>query len=140
MLEKELDNPYDPNAIAIKTLSGTSLGYVPRDLTHHFPYDVAFGHVHHIGQVPDNGNWGALVRLASFTCFGSLQVLRTHRTYGSEGTLVILQIAVRPQLPPLTVDAIPDSLQGYINLSSILAKDDWDKLSQASFRSASYRL
>jgi hypothetical protein len=61
MLQKEPDNEYDPNAIKVMTLSGSVLGYVPRDLTGHFPYDVTFGHAYHIGQVPDKGTWGALV-------------------------------------------------------------------------------
>ena len=62
MLEKEPENEYDPNAIRIQTLSGAVLGYVPRDLTARFPYPVTFGHVVHLGQVPDSGLWGALVR------------------------------------------------------------------------------
>ena len=62
MLVKEPSNEYDPNAIRVMTLSGAVLGYVPAKLTARFPYDVCFGHVHHLGQVPDNGNWGALVR------------------------------------------------------------------------------
>ena len=62
MLVKEPTNEYDPNAIRVQTLSGAALGYVPRELTLRFPYCVCFGHVHHLGQVPESGNWGALVR------------------------------------------------------------------------------
>ena len=50
-----------------------------------------------------------------------------------------VQVAVRPQLPPLTVDAFPDSLVSMSNLCSILPSSDWDKLSQATFRAANYR-
>lgn len=50
-----------------------------------------------------------------------------------------MQVAVRPQLPPLTVDAFPDRLLSSVNLSSILPKDDWDKLSQETCRAARFR-
>ncbi|BDA42597.1 hypothetical protein COCOBI_03-4900 [Coccomyxa sp. Obi] len=108
MLQKDPSNEYDPNAIKVMTLSGSVLGFVPRELTGRFLYDTTFGHAYHIGQVPDKGTWGALV-------------------------------AIRPQLPPLTVDAFPDSLVSKSNLSSILPESDWDKLSQATVRAASYR-
>jgi hypothetical protein len=62
MLVKEPENEYDPDAIRIQTLAGAVLGYVPRDLTARFPFQVTFGHVYHLGQVPDSGTWGALVR------------------------------------------------------------------------------
>ncbi len=61
MLQKDPSNEYDPNAIKVMTLSGSVLGFVPRELTSRFPYDTTFGHAYHIGQVPDKGTWGALV-------------------------------------------------------------------------------
>lgn len=79
MLEKEPDNAYDPSATAIKTLSGASLGYVPRDLTSHFPHEVTFGHIHHVGQVPENGAWGALVRCLPFAYVCRDQCLKARR-------------------------------------------------------------
>ena len=61
MLEKEPKNEFDPNAISVRTLSGTDLGFVPKELTGRFPHDITFGHIHYVGQVPESGVWGALV-------------------------------------------------------------------------------
>lgn len=61
MLEKDPKNEFDPNAINVRTLSGTDLGFVPKELTGRFPHDVTFGHIHYVGQVPESGVWGALV-------------------------------------------------------------------------------
>ena len=43
-------------------------------------------------------------------------------------------------LVPLTVDAIPDNLLPYTNLSNLLSKEDWDKLCRTTARAADYRL
>ena len=62
MLEKDPKNTFDPCAIRVRRLDGEDLGFVPKELTECFPHDVTFGHIHHVGQVPINGLWGALVR------------------------------------------------------------------------------
>ncbi len=64
MMVKQPDNTYDPNAVAVQTLHGQDLGYVPREHTARFPYDVTFGHVYSLGQSA-KGLWGATVGLAS---------------------------------------------------------------------------
>lgn len=61
MMMKEQDNSYDPQAIAVQTLSGQVLGYVPRGHTTRFPYDTTFGHVYSMGKANSVGLWGATV-------------------------------------------------------------------------------
>eukprot|EP00466_Bigelowiella_natans_P018819 jgi/Bigna1/81207/fgenesh1_pg.78_\ len=56
-LEREPTNPYDPDAIAVRTLNGTQIGYVPRALTSRFRHPIAFGRVESIGKSP-SGAWG----------------------------------------------------------------------------------
>ena len=60
-LVREPGNQIDPNAIRVETMWGAVLGYVPRDLTAHFPHQVYIGRVHSLGQVSGNGPWGAQV-------------------------------------------------------------------------------
>ena len=50
-----------------------------------------------------------------------------------------LQVAVRPTLVPLTVDAIPDSALPYANLSKLLSASEWDKLCRTTARAANYK-
>ena len=50
-----------------------------------------------------------------------------------------LQVAVRPTLVPLTVDAIPDSALPYASLSKLLRASEWDKLCRTTARAANYR-
>ena len=64
MMVKKPDNTYDPNAVAVQTLHGQDLGYVPREHTASFPHDVTFGHVYSLGQNA-KGLWGATVGLYS---------------------------------------------------------------------------
>ena len=61
MMVKEPDNPYDHNAIAVQTLSGQTLGYVPKEHTARFPHDTTFGHVYSMGRASSVGLWGATV-------------------------------------------------------------------------------
>ena len=61
MMVKEPENIYDPNATAVQTLSGQTLGYVPKELTARFLHDITFGHVYSLGQTA-KGLWGATVR------------------------------------------------------------------------------
>ena len=53
--------------------------------------------------------------------------------------MTCLQVAVRPTLVPLTVDAIPDSALPYANLSKLLSAGEWDKLCRTTARAANYR-
>lgn len=48
-------------------------------------------------------------------------------------------MAVRPTLVPLRVDAIPENVLPFTNLSKLLSKGDWDKLCRTAARAASYR-
>ena len=48
-------------------------------------------------------------------------------------------MAVRPDLPPLTVDALPDAAAPCSRLASLLPKDDWERLDRQACRRASYR-
>lgn len=59
-LEKEPENPYDPNAVAVKLLNDEKLGYIPKQQTGAFIHQICFGRVRCVGQV-QNGNWGCLV-------------------------------------------------------------------------------
>lgn len=60
MLAKEPWNPYDTNAIAVHTLKGTQLGYVPKAHNQHYTKDMVFGRVVAFGQ-NDQQLWGAAV-------------------------------------------------------------------------------
>ncbi len=46
---------------------------------------------------------------------------------------------MRPTLVPLTVDAIPENVLPYANLSNLLSKEDWDDLCRTTARAANYR-
>lgn len=60
MMVKEANNMYDPNATAVQTLNGQVLGYVPKENTARFLYDITFGHVYSFG--PNAlGLWGVTV-------------------------------------------------------------------------------
>ncbi|KAK9817263.1 hypothetical protein WJX72_011983 [[Myrmecia] bisecta] len=107
MLVKEPHNEHDPNAVAVLTLAGAQLGYVPRELTQNFTQDVTFASVYSFGA-NELGLYGA-------------------------------QVAVRPTLPPLTLDALPASLAAAANLSQEVAKDEWDRLRRTTYRNANFR-
>jgi HIRAN domain len=56
--KKEPENPYDPNAVAVNTLDGISLGYVSKERTEAFTRPICFGQVHSAGQAEGSGMWG----------------------------------------------------------------------------------
>lgn len=58
---REPHNPYDPDAVAVLTLRGMSLGYVPRELTGAFVHSVTFAHVVSTGVAGDSGLLGATI-------------------------------------------------------------------------------
>lgn len=52
---------------------------------------------------------------------------------------IVTQVAVRPTLAPLTVDAIPENLAPHVNLSSSLTGKDWDAIREHTFNKANHR-
>ncbi|GAB5370396.1 hypothetical protein AAMO2058_001489300 [Amorphochlora amoebiformis] len=53
-LEHEPNNPFDSAAVAVRTLNGTQLGYVPRGLTQRFKQSsMSFGVVESVGANPE---------------------------------------------------------------------------------------
>lgn len=50
---KEPTNEYDPNAVAVQTLDGGALGYIPREETKRFLQDLCFGQVLSVGQAEE---------------------------------------------------------------------------------------
>ena len=50
-----------------------------------------------------------------------------------------MQVAVRPSVPPLTVEAFPVNLASHVNLSSSLEKEDWNAIRKAAYKKAHYR-
>lgn len=52
---------------------------------------------------------------------------------------IVTQVAVRPTLAPLTVDAIPENLAPHVNLSSSLTGKDWDAIREHTFNTANHR-
>ena len=93
MLVKEPNNEHDPDAIAVHTLSGHSLGYVPRDFNNKFPHDVNFARVQSVGPSANEEVTllGVVVSLAGLsTTFGVYNkqlklVLQMHRELRKAG-------------------------------------------------------
>ena len=50
-----------------------------------------------------------------------------------------MQVAVRPGVAPLTVEAFPVNLASHVNLSSSLAEQDWNAIRKAAYKRANYR-
>lgn len=55
---QEPDNPVDPHAVAITSLSDVSLGYVPKECTAPFIHRVCFGVVRSVGQAENSVMYG----------------------------------------------------------------------------------
>ena len=64
LLVKEPENIHDGNAIAVRALDGTEIGYVPSADTHLFVHDVTLAYVVSTGMTT-GGRWGVTVRLSS---------------------------------------------------------------------------
>lgn len=58
MLEKEPQNIYDSNAVAVRTTDGVSLGHIGRHETGEFSHSICFGHIEYVGESAQ-GTWGA---------------------------------------------------------------------------------
>ena len=52
---------------------------------------------------------------------------------------MVVQVAVRPTLPALTVDAVPANLAPHTNLRGSLAVQDWDAIWVDTCNKANYR-
>lgn len=50
MMRKLYDNVTAPDSVAVMSLNGSLLGYVPRRHIHRFVHDTNFGHVYAINQ------------------------------------------------------------------------------------------
>eukprot|EP00241_Pyramimonas_parkeae_P019554 CAMPEP_0114281954 /NCGR_PEP_ID=MMETSP0059-20121206/3292_1 /TAXON_ID=36894 /ORGANISM="Pyramimonas parkeae, Strain CCMP726" /LENGTH=304 /DNA_ID=CAMNT_0001402547 /DNA_START=45 /DNA_END=959 /DNA_ORIENTATION=- len=58
LLVREPENPFDANAVAVRTLSGESAGYVSKHMTHHFIQDITVGRVVSVGASQAAGTLG----------------------------------------------------------------------------------
>ncbi|KAL4427468.1 hypothetical protein ABPG77_000757 [Micractinium sp. CCAP 211/92] len=127
-LVREPDNPHDPHAVAILSLDGASLGYIPRDCTFHFLQArprLAGGGVCVCVWV---GEWDA--------CFGSVgSVGRAD----SEDALWGFTVLVQPSIPPAEVLAFPASLQPHVSLGLHLEGPAWAALKQRVLAAAGGR-
>ncbi len=63
MFEKEPENPFDADAVAVKLVDNTKLGYVPRAETGSFRYSLCFGRLRSLGQAKDTSNFGCIVEV-----------------------------------------------------------------------------
>ena len=50
-----------------------------------------------------------------------------------------MQVAVRPTLPPLKVDAVPAHLAPHVHLNSSLTREDWNAIWVDACAKANYR-
>ncbi|KAL4447434.1 hypothetical protein ABPG75_004653 [Micractinium tetrahymenae] len=106
---REPANPHDPHAVAIRTLAGASLGYIPRDKTFHFIQDLCYGSVGSVGQAEsEEGLWG-------------------------------FNVLVQPSIPPAEVLAFPASLRPHVTLGLHLEGPAWAALKQRMLAAAGGR-
>ena len=112
ILEQEPLNEYDPFAIAVLTLSGESLGYVPKGMTDRFRGQrVTLGVVEAVGRVKqdtpeDDPPW-------------------------------FLTVTAKPTLPALTIDLVPRTCWG-TNLRAELPEETWDALRKLTYSRAGH--
>jgi hypothetical protein len=76
MMVREPHNPYDADAVAVQSLHGHGLGYIPRGETFRLPQPVTFGRVQSIGSEANTGNLGLTVRTSQHAVCQLLQVGR----------------------------------------------------------------
>ena len=93
MMRKLYDNITAPDSVAVMSLNGSLLGYVPRRHIHRFVHDTNFGHVYAINQGAA-GLWRLTVSVnclwPCFYCFTILYV----STVALEQQCLIAAIAV----------------------------------------------
>ena len=63
MFEKEPENPFDANTVAVKLVDDTKLGYVPRAETGSFRYSLCFGRLRSLGLAEETSNFGCIVEV-----------------------------------------------------------------------------
>lgn len=106
-LVREPSNRYDPNAIAVFSLSsGLQLGYVPKESTGMFTSDQICGRVASVGQAGLSGVLGCIVDM-------------------------------RPQLPSLTLPVLPPGMEHCADLStSGLSQHDVEEVTSGTLAAA----
>jgi len=82
VLEKEPENVYDPNAVAVKLLDDEKMGYVPKEETGKFIHSLCFGKIRSIGPAQT-----------------------------SSGDVLGCLIDTQPKLPPVIPLALPADLK-----------------------------
>lgn len=71
---------------------------------------------------------------SQYTTFGHV-----HSSGQIPGSFYGCEVGVRPALPALTVEAVPPSLRGAVQLSAHLHPSQWDRISHATLRAANFR-
>lgn len=61
IMEREPYNTHDPNAVAVRSLDGKKLGYIPKQETTPFIHSACFGKVRSVGPNQANGQLGCLI-------------------------------------------------------------------------------
>ncbi|QDZ21973.1 HIRAN domain-containing protein [Chloropicon primus] len=129
LLEQEPLNRFDPLAVAVYTLSGEKLGYVPRTMTHLLRQQrYALGVVESVGPVALESEGGGLEGPEDNTGLEEME---------SEN-LWYLCVTVKPSLPALTIDLVPKSVRR-TNMKAELPVEVWDELRTDVYEKAGYR-
>ena len=104
MFSKEPHNEFDPNAVAIHSLHGVQLGYVPRERTGAFIHPVTFGKVATVGHTSSSSS-------------------------GGESPLWGAMVEVQPRVPGINVPDLPRQLakNSVCRLSMHLAGQQWEE-------------
>lgn len=127
LLEQEPLNRFDPKAVAVYTLSGEKLGYVPRTLTHLLRQQrYVLGVVESVGPVAMDE--------------AQVDAPEEGETVESEKAddLWYLCVTVKPNLPALTIDLVPKTVWG-TNMKAELPDEDWDAVRTQTYERAGYR-
>ena len=88
MMRKLYDNVSAPDSVAVMSLNGSLLGYVPRRHIHRFVHDTNFGHVYAINQ-DAAGLWRLTVSAASTRSNGPSSFGLLHVTASSYESLEV---------------------------------------------------
>jgi hypothetical protein len=124
---REPDNPHDPNAVAISTLDGTPLGYVPRASTGAFRHRLVFGEVASAGRAGPEPGGGAS---------GSSGGRAAAAAAGPWG----FSFEVQPAVPAVPVLGAPAALRGALSLAPLLeAQPGWAAARDAALAAAGGR-
>ena len=153
LLEQEPSNRFDPFAVAVYTLSGEKLGYVPRTMTHLMRQQrYALGIVESVGPVAmdeddsneEEGEEGDVPPTTMGGGSGDDSRLLESDREGEEAedkgpeNVWYLCVTVKPSLPALTIDLVPRNLWG-TNIKAEVSQEDWDRLRTEAYERAGYR-